>query len=320
MISAVFDILALGVPHLHSEGPITAGASNALRRVVNGDPGFHEDEVFGLLAQENLRTVVEPGAAAAVAQGAKELGANAAYLACSARGGADSALAGIPAACGIHVLPDLQPDTPYPAHRFSLTDAAGSFTSLRRYGCVTAGRARLSAVLAGSANLLCLEDSLWDVQGGAQLAQAMVAAAQRAGRRTALLCRDPEVVHRNRSEIRRLADRHIDFLMGEVQALVALYDYQRLDSLIPRLRVLERGGVVWRPNHPPLVFDGDILAWRKCEPLPTAAEFWSAVLPEYLVEIARTGSLEKFAPPGPSRRRRAMAEAQAPGGEGGSCA
>lgn len=317
MKNALFDVLALGVPHLHCEGPVRA--SGALRREANGCCPLEASDAGRRLAGEDLRVAVEPGAAAAVAQGVTELGAGAAYLGCGARRAAGSRLSGVPALEGVHVLPDMQPASLHDAHRLSLTDPAAHFIGLRRYGRIAAGDVRSRAILAGSARLLCLEDCLWDVEGGPHLAEAMVAVAGRAGRRTALFCRDAETVHRNRAEIRRLADSRIDFLVGEVQALVALYDYQRLDSLIPRLRALDRGGVVWRPNHPPLVFGGEMLAWRRCAPPPAAAAFWREVLPEYLVEIARTGSLEAYAPPGPSRSRQAMEKRGRGAGDGEAC-
>lgn len=300
MMNAVFDILVLGLPHLHSRGTVTGAVRSPAAQVNGGALVAGDADVIE--AARDIRVEPEPGVGAALAAGMAQRGLRAAWLDCGQHASERSALDGLPAPAGVHRLPPLQAEGAADAHRYSLTDAEAGYTSLCRYGAVDPARARQAAMLAGSAKLLCLEDTLWDMQGGAHLAEVMIAAAHRAGRRVALACRDAEAVHRNRAAIRRLADTRIDFLVGEVQALVALYDFQRLDSLMPHLRLLGRGGVVWRPSHPPLVFDGDSLSWRKCETPPTAGAFWASVLPEYLAEIARTGTLEAYAPPGPTRQ------------------
>ena len=177
------------------------------------------------------------------------------------------------------------------ACRFLFTTPDRALSAAFHYGAVKDEDCRQSALKVRAAKLFCIEDRLWDVEGGARFAAMAVDMARNAGRTVVLLCKDADCVFRNRREMRALAESGIAVVAGEAQALLLLLDFQRLDSLIPKLRGLGCGAVIWRENHPPLVFDREVLDLPANGNIPTAQAFWDEVLPLWIAGLSRRGSL-----------------------------
>lgn len=113
----------------------------------------------------------------------------------------------------------------------------------------SSGQALESVLLCRSAKLLCLEDRIFDVPGGAEFGRRAADAACRAGRKVALLCHSPRSVFNNRLRIFEELALMIDVLIGEPRAILPLYNFHRIDTLVPRLARDEIGLIMNRSAY-----------------------------------------------------------------------
>jgi hypothetical protein len=173
------------------------------------------------------------------------------------------------------------------ATRFIFTSTSGMIATAIYYGSVDSLGLRQSAMSGRSTKILCLEDRLWDVEGGAKYASIAIDVARSAGRKTMLVCQDSECVFRNRDAMRSLSDKGIDYLVGDSEAVLHLHGLNRLDSLVPRLRALSTKAILWRGSHAPLVVEREIENCSRANGKISAVEFWTIFLPGCVLQIAR---------------------------------
>jgi hypothetical protein len=177
------------------------------------------------------------------------------------------------------------------ASRFVFNAPNGVTATAIFYGSVDSLGLRHSAMASRSAKILCLEDRLWDVAGGAKFAAMAIDVAHAAGRKTMLVCHDSECVFRNRDSMRSVSDIGIDYLVGDSAAVLYLHGLSRLDSLVPRLRAASTKVILWRSSHAPLILEQEIASWTQAIGSISAAEFWRSFLPTCLRQIANDQQL-----------------------------
>jgi hypothetical protein len=159
------------------------------------------------------------------------------------------------------------------------------------YGAVDAWAARQSTLLARASKVLCLEDRLWDVEGGAEFAAAAIEVAVSAGRKVVLICKDPDCVLRNRVSIRNLTENRVDYIVGEATIVQLLYDLEPTDSLVKKLRAVSAGALLWRHSLAPLILEGNIIGPTAANEMIDANTFWSMFLPQRLSVLLQSGAI-----------------------------
>lgn len=160
------------------------------------------------------------------------------------------------------------------------------------YGSINGMITSESSLMVRSTRILCVEDRLWDVDGGPAFAEKVSRLARAAGRRTMLLLSDPDCSFRNQEAMKAFATAHVDLLAGEAEAALMVYGLQRLDSLVPHIRRQDKKAILRRAAHAPLVLDGTVRE-RPILPVHThGSYFWSAFLPALVEVFGATGRLE----------------------------
>jgi hypothetical protein len=284
MPDALHDIAAIGVPHKMLRASVSEanlaslGLANGLTLAWSSAASDQAERRFGFAVSQEI------GNAARLAMELAGLGCSAAMLdPCSA-----PVLTAMPQRGNAAVL------APGSARRFAFSAANGSAAAFH-YGVIEANAGRQTALLARSARLVCIEDRMWDVENGPAFVRLVIEMARKAGRKTVLLCQDNECIFRNHQAMRSVSDSGIDYLVGEAETLLLLHRVQRLDSLVPRLRSLHRGAILWRDAHVPIVMENDaVLEWSGLIEAMPSTVFWQSFAPVCLAELARSGSLQAF--------------------------
>lgn len=177
------------------------------------------------------------------------------------------------------------------ACRLHFKARTGSTATAIHYGAVDSHAGKQSAMLVRASKVLCLEDRLWDVEGGAKFAAAAIDVALSAGRKVVLLCKDSDCVFRNRVSIRNLTENRIDFVVGEATTAQLLYDLERIDSLVQKFRMFSTGTLLWRHSLAPLVLEGNIIGPTDTGEMVDRTNFWNTFLPMRMGALIRTGTI-----------------------------
>lgn len=184
------------------------------------------------------------------------------------------------------------------ACRFILSAPGKPVASAIHYGSISGLVTSQSSLMVRSTKILCVEDRLWDVDGGAGFAEKVSRIAHAAGRRTMLLFSDADCSFRNRVAIKAFASANVDLLAGESEAVLMAYGLQRLDSLVPQIRRQGKKAILRRTAHEPLVLDGSVREWATLPVHTHGAYFWNSFLPTLIEEFAMTGRLDSMADQG----------------------
>lgn len=150
----------------------------------------------------------------------------------------------------------------------------------------TAGAGGTEArVLSAAAKLLCVEDALFDTEGGSQVARDSIASARRAGRTIVVLCTDQITVFRKRREIWEAIGQAAPIVAGEPRAVLPLFAVMRIDTLVQEVMRSGTGLVIHRAPYPSiLVRPGGKTVETSGRAISSQA-FWSEFLP---------GGLDKY--------------------------
>ena len=137
-------------------------------------------------------------------------------------------------------------------------------------------------MLGVAAKLNCLEDRLFELDGGAGFVRTYVSAARRAGRMTGLVCTNLPTTFFKRQQIIDVFEGEFDFVVGKPVAVLSLFGFKRIDSLIPRL--IHRGAdiVLHRVGHPSLFMRPGSTNPRIGEAPISRDTFWSQFVPSAL--------------------------------------
>jgi sugar/nucleoside kinase (ribokinase family) len=112
-----------------------------------------------------------------------------------------------------------------------------------------------------------LEGYLWDPQPAKQAFLAAARIAHAAGRKVALTLSDPFCVDRHRESFRELVEHHVDHLFANEQEALALFQVERLDEVIERLRPCCETTVITRSGEGSVVVAGEATIRVAAEPL-----------------------------------------------------
>ncbi|MDX8437742.1 hypothetical protein RFN25_30530 [Mesorhizobium abyssinicae] len=195
-----------------------------------------------------------------------------------------------PATCGADDWPDCQTGAQALLVRRTAVERKDTQSTYRKSGALSSkpasptiflNQSLRSVLLCTSAKLLCIEDRIFDLTGGAELARWAANAASRAGRKVALLCHDTQSVYRNQQRIIGEIGLRIGILIGEPRSILPIYDFHRIDSLVPRLAREEIALIMNRMTYPPLVLgpDGELVLGDACV---SEEDFWSVFAPAEL--------------------------------------
>ncbi|MCG6857098.1 MAG: hypothetical protein LJE67_03440 [Salaquimonas sp.] len=144
------------------------------------------------------------------------------------------------------------------------------------------GKIRLDRMACVASKLHCLDDRLFDLDGGAEYVKTYASTARRAGRITGLLCTNLSTVFSNRQEIFDSFIGSPDFVVGEPVAVLSLFSLKRIDTLIPRLIHRGEGLALHRVDHPSIfVRPGNNDVETDNDPI-SREEFWSQFVPSAL--------------------------------------
>ena len=141
-----------------------------------------------------------------------------------------------------------------------------------------------------AAKLLCLDDRLFNLTGGTELAGLSVSTARRARRTTALLCADLRSTFTNRQAIIDSIGGSLDYVVGEPPAVLSLFGLSRVDTLVPRLIQLGIGLVLHRIDYPSILVRPESSAIETGDAPVSREAFWSQFVPSAFDELLMTGS------------------------------
>jgi sugar/nucleoside kinase (ribokinase family) len=96
----------------------------------------------------------------------------------------------------------------------------------------------IDADLVHSAQMVYLEGYLYDAPSAQAAFHKAADIAHRAGRKVALSLSDPFCVNRHRDAFLHLVDHHVDVLFANQAEIAALFETDRLDEAVTRLRTL----------------------------------------------------------------------------------
>ncbi|MFQ5699626.1 MAG: adenosine kinase [Myxococcota bacterium] len=102
--------------------------------------------------------------------------------------------------------------------------------------CVGLGPDDIDESLVSEAEITYLEGYLFDPPDAKRAFRKAVAAAHAAGRKVALTLSDPLCVQRARAEFEALVDQHVDILFANELEIRALYELERFEEAIDRVR------------------------------------------------------------------------------------
>lgn len=102
--------------------------------------------------------------------------------------------------------------------------------------CVGLGPDDIDDSLVAEAQITYLEGYLFDPPDAKRAFRKAVAAAHAAGRKVALSLSDPFCVERARAEFETLVDQHVDILFANEIEICALYQVERFEDAIDRVR------------------------------------------------------------------------------------
>lgn len=148
---------------------------------------------------------------------------------------------------------------------------------------------RPDPVFYTSMKLLCLEDRLFDREGGCDFVRSSVAAARRAGRMTALLCTDLQTVFTKRQEIAASFGGAFDIVVGKPAEVLTLFGVKRIDTLVPKLAQLGTGLILHRIDFPPIHLRPRGTSAKLGDAPISATSFWSQFVPAAFDELTRPG-------------------------------
>lgn len=120
--------------------------------------------------------------------------------------------------------------------------------------------------LIAGAEVTYLEGYLWDPPGAKQAFLKAAGAAHRAGRRVSLTLSDPFCVERHREEFLALVSRHIDVLFANEAEIMALYETDRFDEALQRVRGHCEIAALTRSEQGAVIATGDEVHVLDAEP------------------------------------------------------
>jgi hypothetical protein len=286
MADAIYNFIAAGVPHRVSQVNLSDAEFESLGFLSGRVTILSDRQLSQLENRFEYQTSAESGVAVRLAVDLACLGSQVAVLDL----GSMPTVIQFPRELDSSSLNSMswhanQSNTAKACRYIFYTQSRAAATAIY-YGSVDSLGMRHSTMAGRSSKILCLEDRLWDVVGGAKFAAMAIDVAKSAGRTTMLVCKDSECVFRNRDAIRNISDKGIDYLVGDSEAVLLLHKLNRLDSLVPRLRALSVKAILWRSSHAPLIIEEEIAGWTQAIGKISAAEFWTSFLPACVSQIS----------------------------------